>query len=202
MVKMKTFWATLFVLSILGASTASAGGAYDRKYGKFKYPGAGFVGKELVLNARGEASAYLCDIPLSAAGAAPALCFDVPIFNMKTGAYVGMMTDRLSDVVHTDGGGLTVIATTTFTFTEWRRKPSFTTRVLGNVQPIIEGSESMTHITGYIPSGGENNIIEGTGRFRYATGSVRESGAANLSQFQGMPGDKVSFDFVWVIKFD
>ena len=199
---MKTFWAALIVLSVLGVSTASAGGVYDRKYSKFKNPGAGFVGKELVLNAKGEAAAYLCDIPPTESGATQALCFDVPLYNMKTGAYVGMLTDKLSDVTPTEGGGLTVIATSTFKFTEWRRQPSFTTRVLGNVQPFIEGSESMTHITGYIPSRGENNIIEGTGRFRYATGSARESGAANLSQFQGLPGDKVSVDFVWVIKFD
>lgn len=167
-----------------------------------RFMGSQFIGKQLVLNAKGKATAYLCDIPATELGTTQALCFDVPLFNMKTGAYVGVLTDKLADVTPVDGGGLTVIATSTFKFTEWKKKPSFTTRVLGNVQPFIDGSESMTHVTGYIPYPGENNILSGTKQFRHASGSVRESGAVNLASFQGLPGDEVVIDFIWVINFD
>ena len=160
-----------------------------------------FIGKQLVLNAKGKAETYLCEIPPTDIGTTQALCFDVPLFNMKTGAYVGTLTDALADVSPTDGGGLAVTATSTFTFTEWRKKPSFTTRVRGNVQPFVDGSEIMTHITGYAPYPGENNIISGTKQFQHATGSARESGAVNLTYFQGQPGDEVDIDFIWVISF-
>ena len=161
-----------------------------------------FVGKQLVLNAKGRATTYLCEIPATDLGTTQALCFDVPMFDMKTGAYVGILTDALADVMPVDGGGLVVTATSTFKFTEWRKQPSFTTRVLGNVQPLIDGSETMTHITGFMPNPGENNILSGTKRFSHATGSVRESGMVNLAGFHGQPGDEVVIDFVWVVTFN
>lgn len=161
-----------------------------------------FVGKELLLNAKGTATAFACEIPPTDMGTTEALCFKVPLYNMKTGAFVGMMTDRLADVQPSDNGGLLVTATSTFNFTEWKRKPSFTTRVLGTAQPFLGGSESMTHLTGYIPNAGTNNIIASTGRFRYLSASARESGAINLQYFSGQPGDEVTFDLVWVITFN
>lgn len=171
-------------------------------YGSYDIHSKSFVGKELILNAKGSATAYLCEIPPTDQGTTEALCFDVPLFNMKTGAYVGTLTDGLADVLPLTSGGLTATATSVFKFTEWRRKPSFTTRVHANVQPFIAGSESMTHLTGFMPNPGENNILSGTKQFRYASGSARESGAINLAAFQGLPGDEVNIDFIWVINFD
>lgn len=161
-----------------------------------------FVGKDLLLNAKGNAVAYQCNIPETELGTTTALCFDVPLFNMKTGAYVGTLKDRLADVIPQEGGGLLATVTSTFKFTRWKHRPQFTTRVLGNVQPFIEGSPTMTHLTGAIPSAGDNNILSGTKRFKHATGTVRESGAVNLSGFQGQVGDEVVFDLIWNIKFD
>jgi len=160
------------------------------------------VDKELVLNAKGSATAYLCDIPPTAQGSRQALCFDIPLYNMKTGGYIGTMTEAVADAIPDTGGGMQVTVTSTFRFSEWPSQPSLTTRVLGNAQPFLGGSESMTHLTGYYPSPGTNNIIAGSKRFRHASGSARESGAANLSYFQGQPGDQITFDLIWVIKLD
>ncbi len=161
-----------------------------------------FVGKELILNAKGRAAAYSCEIPATVLGTTTALCFNVPLYNMKTGAYVGTLVDRLADIIPQDGGGLLVTVTSTFKFTEWRKKPQITTRVLGNVQPFIQGSPTMTHLTGAIPSGGDNDVLSGTKRFHHATGVARESGAINLAGFQGQVGDEVVFDLIWNIKLD
>jgi len=166
------------------------------------YNANAFIGKELLLNAKGLAVAYSCPIPETVLGTTTALCFNVPLFNMKTGAYVGTLVDRLADIIPKEGGGLLVTVTSTFQFTEWKKKPQLTTRVLGNVQPFIEGSTTMTHLTGAIPSGGDNDILFGTKRFRHATGTARESGAINLSEFQGQVGDEVIFDLIWNIKLD
>ena len=194
----------LFVTTI--TAFASVAGNYSNGYymGHYQYPhwNNKLVGKQLVLNAKGRAAAYLCDIPATDAGTTQALCFDVPLFNMKTGAYVGILTDALADIVPVDGGGLTVVATSMFKFTEWRKQPTLTTRVLGNIQPVIDGIETMTHITGYIPGPGENNVLSGTKYFRHASGSARESGAVNLASFTGQPGDEVDIDFIWVITLD
>ncbi len=161
-----------------------------------------FVESGLILNAKGRAVAYACEIPPTALGTTTALCFDLPLYNMKTGAYVGVLQDRLADVIPQEGGGLLVTVTSTFRFTEWRSTPQLTTRVLGSVQPFIEGSPTMTHLTGAIPSAGDNNILSGTKRFTHATGTARESGAVNLAGFQGEVGDEVIFDLIWHIKFD
>ena len=158
-----------------------------------------FVGKELLLNAKGNATAYYCDIPPTDLGTRLAICFDIPLFNMKTGAYVGTMTEALADAIPADNGGLQATVTSTFSFTQWPGKPSMTTRVHGNAQPILGGSDSMTHLTGHIPSPGDNNIIAGTQRFSHAQGSARESGAVNLAHFQGQEGDEIVFDLIWVI---
>ncbi len=169
------------------------------------YPnkGSNFVGKELVLNARGAATAFICDMPATDLGTTQALCFNIPLYNMKTGAYVGTLLDRLADIVPADNGGLLATVTSTFHLTEWRRQPSFTTRVFGSVQPFLgNSSSSMTHLTGYIPTPGQNNILSGTGRFQHASGTARESGAANLASFSGQPGDEVVFDLIWVISLD
>lgn len=53
---------------------------------------------------------------------------------------------------------------------------------LTTVQPVLHGSSSFTHITGAIPSAGDNGVIWGDGKFKNAAGPVRLSGAVDLSQ--------------------
>ena len=188
------------VISLCAWNTHGAG--YD---GVRSVKGSPFVGKQLVLNAKGTASAYACEIPATDLGTTQTLCFDVPIFNMKNGAYVGTLTDSLADVQHVDPlepSRLLATITSVFHFTEWKRQPKLVTRVLGSVQPFTGGSPTMTHMTGGIPTPGDNNILSGTGRFTHASGEVRESGAVNLSGFHGQAGDEVVFDLIFVINLN
>ena len=72
------------------------------------------------------------------------------------------------------------------------------------VQPVIDDSSAgsgVTHITGDIPDPTLNNIISTTGKFRKAaTGSVRLSGAADLSLFP--TENVVTFSCIFVISLD
>lgn len=154
--------------------------------------------KRLVLNAKGVGTAYVCEIPPTALGTTIAYCFDVPLLNPNTGETVGMLTSSLADVVHVDPNEPSrMFATITSSFKLGSSK--LVTRGPGSVQPFTGGSPTMTHMTGAIPSPGENNVLYGTGRFVAATGSVRESGAVNLSVFRGQPGDNITYDLLFVI---
>lgn len=158
----------------------------------------GHEGKRLVLNAKGVGAAYVCEIPPTALGTTVAYCFDIPLLNPNTGETVGMLTSSLADVVHVDPNEPSrMFATITSSFQLGSFK--LVTRGPGSVQPFTGGSPTMTHMTGAIPSPGENNVLSGTGRFASATGSVRESGAVNLSAFRGQPGDKITYDLLFVI---
>lgn len=193
---------SIFIITVLLSSPVYAGIGYNF-VSAYANKGNNFVGKELILNARGVATAFACDMPPTDLGTTQALCFNVPLYNMKTGAYVGTLLDKLADIVSADNGGLLATVTSTFQLTEWRRKPSLTTRVFGNIQPFLgNSSSSMTHLTGYIPTAGQSNILSGTGRFQHASGTARESGAVNLENFSGQPGDEVVFDLIWVIRLD
>ena len=103
-------------------------------------------------------------------------CFTADLVSPRFGWVVGTGTECLA--ARPDG---LLVATTTFNF--WRG--SFTARGKMNVQPIQwdpaandDVDESIAVITGYFPAPGTNNIINGTGRYRKASGRVRLSGAA------------------------
>ena len=64
------------------------------------------------------------------------------------------------------------------------------------MQPVLTGSTEYTHITGAVPSPYVNNVIYGDGKFKKAVGSVRLSGAVNMSALsEGL----IFFDCVFVI---
>lgn len=158
--------------------------------------------KDLALNAKGTAAAYLCEIPPTKLGTTTTLCFDIPLFNLKTGAYVGTLTSSMADVVQVDPnepGRLFATITSQLRFTEWPYQPELVVRGPGSVQPFTGGSPTMTHMTGSIPSPGDNNVLSGTKQFTFAAGMARESGAVNLSTFRGQAGDEITFDLLWVI---
>jgi len=160
--------------------------------------------KILVLNAKGAAQAFPCQIPPTEVGTIEALCFHVPLINLKNGRRVGTLTDAFSDIVVDNRypDGLVATVTSTFEFSS-SRNSSLTTRVIGNVQPFMAGSSpSMTHLTGFMPEVGENNVISGSGKFKDAKGTARESGAINLANFHGQPGDVIVFDLIWVIELE
>ena len=160
--------------------------------------------KNLVLNAKGLAQAYACEIAPTNIGTTEALCFDIPLYNLKNGNRIGILKDALTDFRANPDFPNGIIATVRshFQFHRDHGKHTLTTEVIGSVQPFLEVSTSMTHLTGFIPGRSDNNIVSGTGRFEHAKGRVRESGAVNLSQFNGAPGSFIEFDLIWMIDFD
>ncbi len=67
------------------------------------------------------------------------------------------------------------------------------------VQPKTGGSTPITHVTGSIPTPGDNSILHGTERFAGAEGEVRLSGAVNLSN---VGSGEITFDCLFVIDLD
>jgi hypothetical protein len=143
-----------------------------------------------------------------------AVCFDVPIFDVRSGRQVGTGTDCLFNinavglVVVDDGQGGTVPlpivrleAQTTFNLPGG----SFTAGGETSVAPITTGlgvngvDGALTHITGAIPNpASSGNIIEATGAFSGLENSAtqaRLSGSAGLGNF---PTD-MAFDCVFVV---
>jgi len=122
-------------------------------------------------------------------------CFDVDLIDPTTNLVIGTATDCLSKVTPV-GDGLALIGTTYFNFKEG----TLVVRGKTSVQPKTHGSEPSTHITGGIPSPGANNVLYGTGIFEGATGSVRLSGAVNMSKFKDK--GEISFDCIFIITLD
>ena len=126
-----------------------------------------------------------------------ALCFDVNLEDIKTGKIVGIATDCLSEITPV-GDGLALVGTTTFNFNDGNQ---LTSRGITTVQPVTDGSPSMTHITGSIPDADDNNILSGTGKFQDASGPVRLSGAVNMEP-QGDGSLQITFDCLFVIDLE
>lgn len=120
----------------------------------------------------------------------PATCFDVEVFNAATGLKMGDGTDCLSNITPA-GDGLQIVGTTYF------KLPGGTLISRGNtsVQPTTWGSPTVTHITGAIPSPGDNSVLAGTGAFKGAKGEVRLSGAVNMSN---IANGEISFDCLFI----
>lgn len=124
-------------------------------------------------------------------------CFDITITDLAKGEVVGTGTDCLS-IVPVDPeecGGLQVTATTVFDFlTSGDRLAA---KGLTSVRPTTFGSPGKTHITGAVPAEGEESILFGEGKYEGATGTVRLSGAVDMSK---MDSDKeAAFDCIFIV---
>ena len=122
-------------------------------------------------------------------------CFDVDLIDFRSGETIGTATDCLSDI-NGVGEGLALTGTTIFNLPDGQ----LISKGLTSVMPTTHGSEDITHITGAIPSDGDNNIIAGSGAYTNATGSARLSGAVNLSKI--VSDNEVSFDCLFLIELD
>ena len=155
-----------------------------------------YAGKQKVLRLAGTATGEECTVPeIEDSGTTDALCFTVGLVDMTqgiSGNVVGTATDALSDIVAV-GDGLALVGTTTFNLPEGQ----IVSRGLTTVQPTTHGSASATHITGAIPSPGDNSILSGTKKYKNATGTVRLSGAVNMTDFP-----TITFDCLFVIDLD
>ena len=111
----------------------------------------------------------------------------------ETGKVIGTAEDCLSDMTPV-GDGLSVTGTTFFNFTEGG---TLISRGETSVQPTTIGSDAFTHITGAIPAPGSNQVIGGTESYQNVTGTVRLSGAVNLSLLES--DGKITFDCIFQI---
>ena len=107
---------------------------------------------------------------------------------------MGTGTDCLFVAGPDECGGLQVTATTAFQFDT---DNSLTATGETSVQPTTFGSPDATHITGAIPSTGEENIEGGTGVYAGTTGTIRLSGAVNMANLDSK--GEATFDCIWVM---
>ena len=122
-----------------------------------------------------------------------ALCYQAELVDAHTDRTVGTGIDCLEDIQMV-GGGISLDRTTFFHFPQG----DLVANGITTVAPVTGGSPGFTHVVGDIPTPGTNSIISGTGRFSGATGSVRLSGAVDLSGFPAATG----FNCIFVIDLD
>lgn len=150
----------------------------------------------LVLNLKGTAAGFDGTVPDDEGnGVVAGNCFEAELIYVPTGKVIGTGVDCLSKVRETNGG-LALLGTAIFDFGPFG---TLTTQGLTSVQPKTHGSENITHITGAIPSPGENSIVAGTGIFEGVTGTSRLSGAVNMGNIHN---NEITFDCLFVIDFD
>ena len=121
-------------------------------------------------------------------------CFDVDLVDAASGWIIGPATDCLdlaSIVPDPSGGDGFSISNTTFFHLPGGMIKS---RNRTTIQPVLEGSPGITHITGDLAA--TPNILAGTGRYQNAEGTVRLTGAVDMS----LLGDNIiSFNCVFRI---
>lgn len=132
-----------------------------------------------------------------------ATCFTANMRLTLSGQSLGTGIDCLVTKAINDGGpGINVQALSLFIF-DGRGKRSIVTLGKTSVRPFIknvgDASGGVTHMTGSIPSadGSGDGIIGGSGKYAKATGTVRVSGAMDLSKKTGAP---VVFDCLWLLE--
>ena len=159
-------------------------------------------GKRLVLNLVGEGTAYEMIIPDpdNPNSTTTAFCYDVDLFNAKNEQLIGTATDCLSnfDVIIP---GVTLVGTTTFRLPQG----TFVTQGRTTVQPVLKPTTTtdghlITNTTGASAAG--NSILEGTKKYKDATGTVRLSGLVDLTNFNLVNGGMIFFDCLFVVDMD
>jgi hypothetical protein len=184
--------ATAVAIGAVSLLVAVFGGAFDGS----NTEADAAPGHDLVVALRGTGEGVVQPIPQTDGGSTEGLCFSVDMVDLASGNVIGDATDCLSDIVPDAGGGMALTGTTTFNFPGG----TLVSRGRTTVQPVLDGSVDFTHITGAVPEDGDNSVLSGTGRFDRATGTVRLSGAVNLSELDS--DGKITFDCVFVISVD
>lgn len=138
--------------------------------------------QNLLLLLDGRKNVYECEIPATDRGTTIASCHDHDVINLKTGKVIGTATDSTADVEEI-GDGLVATGTTFFRL----KHGALTLRGRGTIQPSLVGqpvldNAPVTHIAGVFPNPGDNQVLEGTGRYAHATGTFALLGALDLSQ--------------------
>ena len=159
-------------------------------------------GKRLVLNLVGEGTAYEMIIPDpdNPNSTTTAFCYDVDLFNAKNTQLIGTATDCLSNF-EMIGGGVALVGTTTFRLPQGTFVTQGRTTVQGVLKPTTTtDGHPITNTTGASAAG--NSILEGTKKYKNATGTVRLSGLVDLTKFNLVDGGMIFFDCLFVVDFD
>lgn len=189
--KMTDPQSTASAVNALAPADAEAGASLARTYSP--------AGRSFVLRFATTAIADPRPIPpIDGSGTDEGLCFDGDLIDLATGRVIGTATDCLADIGGNPVDGLDLVGTTTF----YLPGGTITSRGNTSVQPITTdpAGTPITHVTGAIPNDGDNGIIGGTGRFAGASGTVRLSGAVNLSRLDSH--GEITFDCLFTISLD
>jgi hypothetical protein len=149
--------------------------------------------RTIVVELRGTATGEFRDID-----GVQMICYDVGLFDVTTGRRLGDGMDCW-DLNTIAGGDPTfegfAISNTTFFHL---RGGSLMSRNRTTIQPVIDGSPGMTHLTGDLAT--ENNILDGTRRFAGAEGTSVLRGAVDMSQF--FSDAIISFNCLYVLSLN
>lgn len=160
------------------------------------------AGKRLVLNLVGSGKMYQSSVPdIDGDGKDdPAMCFDVKLYDVHTNKIVGEGTDCLAMVTPV-GDSVALVGTTYFHLPGGTLVSRGETSVRSVFHPTVTPrGMTVSHITG--ASSDSNSIIDGTGRFANASGTVRLSGMVNMANFSGNVGERIEFDCLFVIDLE
>ena len=159
-------------------------------------------GKHYVFNLVGTATATagMVPDPDNPGDEMSADCFEVDLIDMKNRRHIGKAVDCLSvQEVIGDFEFIRLIGTTTFHLPQG----SVTTQGFTTVAKVQQVTESpaigmITHFTAAAGTG--NAIIDGTKRFKNATGTSRLSGLVNLANLLTI--GEITFDCIFVVDID
>lgn len=165
-------------------------------------------GRALVLQLRGTAIGERRDIDTDGDGIVDttANCFDVGLFDPRTGNQIGVATDCLSDVgvmIDDDpdnaplGWNIARPGTTFFHLPGGTLVAQGLTTVRPVLQPTERNGVTFTHVTG---ANGEGGLRYGEGRFTHSSGSARLSGLVDLARLGS--DNEVTFDCLFVVDLD
>jgi hypothetical protein len=161
--------------------------------------------RSVILQVKGTGLGEMRDIDTDGDGVLDTLanCFDVGLFDPRTGRQVGTATDCLSDVnvlIDDDpanapmGWNIALTGTTFFNLPGGTLVTQGLTTVRPALQPTSQGGVTFTHVTG---ANGDGGVQYGSGKFEHAFGNARLSGLVNLSKLA--TDGEITFDCLFVI---
>jgi len=163
------------------------------------------AGPSVLLQVKGADVAETRDIDTDGDGIedTTADCFDLGLYDPRTGLQIGTATDCLSGmtvVIDDDpanaplGWNIALTGTTFFHLPGGTLVTQGLTTVRPVLQPTMQNGVTFTHVTG---ANGDGGVQYGTGKFKHLTGTARLSGLVNLSKLA--TDAEITFDCLFVV---
>jgi len=162
--------------------------------------------RSVILQVKGTAVGEMREIDSNGDGTLDTManCFEVELYDPRTGRQIGTATDCLSEVnmvLDEDPGNAPMGWNMALTGTTFFHLPGGTlvTQGLTTVRPALHptsrGGLTFTHVTG---ANGDGGIRYGTGKFAKVSGDARLSGLVNLSKL--VTDGEITFDCLFVVE--